>query len=466
MRSVDVAIIGAGSAGLAARREVVKKTDNYVVIDNGILGTTCARVGCMPSKVLIQVAYDFDRRKKLAQEGIYGAEKLTINYEETMQHVRNLRDRFVRSVDSGMATWVTEKSLLREKATFIDNHILQVGSNKIRAEKIIIAAGSSPTIPKIFEPFKDFLIDTNEFFELPTLPKRMAVIGLGVIGLELGQALHRLEIEVTLIGRRRVFAGLTDPELNEYVAKKFSEEMKISLDGIDKVEKVKDGIQITSGDKKIIVDKVLVTTGRHTNLKGVGIENTSATFNESGGIVFDPHTFLVKGTQNIFVGGDATGLKNILHEASDEGRIVGHNAVNPIKPFQTRTPLMIVFTDPNIAQVGKTYSELINEKVEFGIGKVSFEGQGRSIIKLKEIGLLHIYGEILSGKILGAEIFAPNGEHLAHLLSWVISMNMTVNQVLALPFYHPVVEEGLRTALRDLRDKVNEKAPELEIFPL
>ena len=180
MRKVDVAIIGAGSAGLAARREVAKLTDNWVVIDDGILGTTCARVGCMPSKVLIQSANDFARRKKFEEQGIFGADKLTVDTDITMKHVRKLRDRFVRGVSSGMATWITEDNLIRKRAKFVDKNTLDLGDEKIWAKKIIIGTGSTPFIPPILEEHKDFLLTTDFLFEqepvsythltLPTTP--------------------------------------------------------------------------------------------------------------------------------------------------------------------------------------------------------------------------------------------------------------------------------------------------------
>jgi dihydrolipoamide dehydrogenase len=180
MKHYDVAIIGAGTAGLTARREVAKKTDNYIIIDDGPLGTTCARVGCMPSKVLIQVANDFDRRKKFAEMGISGADELSIDHKQVMQHVRKLRDRFVRGVFSGMDGW--EDKLVRKRATFVDANTLDLGDEQVRADKIIVATGSRPILPAQWQPFKEHLIDTNDFFELETLPKKVAVIGLGVIG--------------------------------------------------------------------------------------------------------------------------------------------------------------------------------------------------------------------------------------------------------------------------------------------
>jgi dihydrolipoamide dehydrogenase len=466
VRKVDVAIIGAGSAGLSARREVAKKTDNYVVIDDGILGTTCARVGCMPSKVLIQVAQDFDRRFKLAEQGIHGGENLTLDRKQVMAHVRKLRDRFVRAVMGGMDSWMDDTHFIAKRAHFIDDHVLDLGDEKIHAEKIIIATGSRPIIPKELENHRDFILTTDFLFEEKELPKKMAVIGLGVIGIELGQALHRLGIDVIGIARRRIIAGVSDPKLSDYVTSKFSEQMNISYEGIEECHERKDKLIIKTGGKDYEVDKVLVTAGRTPNVTGMGLENLGLDLSYKGIPQYDMGTFALKEKDHIYIVGDVNGLRPILHEASDQGKTAGFNAVNGKTPFIHRTPIEITFSDPNIAAVGCRYEDLKNQGADFAIGEVSFEGQGRSIVKLKEIGMLRVYGDKKSGKLLGAELMAPDGEHLAHLLSWAISQEMTVNQVLSLPFYHPVVEEGLRTALRDLRDKVEETPPPIEIYPV
>lgn len=133
MRKVEVAIIGAGTAGLAARKQVAKKTDDYIVIDDGPLGTTCARVGCMPSKVLIQTANDFERRHKFNQIGISGHKNLSIDTKKVMSHVRSLRDRFVNGVLSSIEDY--EDKIVRKKATFIDQNTLDLGDEKVWAKK-------------------------------------------------------------------------------------------------------------------------------------------------------------------------------------------------------------------------------------------------------------------------------------------------------------------------------------------
>ncbi len=448
MKTFDVVIIGAGTSGLTARREVAKKTDNYAVIDDGPLGTTCARVGCMPSKVLIQVANDFDRRKKFEQVGIRGGENLSINGKQVMDHVRSLRDRFVRGVKSGMPSW--EDKLIRGRAEFVDTHTLNVNGRAIRAEKIIVATGSRPIVPGPFMDYRDHLITTDEFFEMSELPKSMAVIGLGVIGIELGQAISKLGVNFTGITIGKAIGGLTDPELQNYVAEKFSAEFPIHFNGAKPVGVSEAGLLQLEADGKIIeVEKALLAVGRRHNVDRVGIEKAGVKLDKKGLPEVNLHTMRLKEAPHIFLPGDANTQRPLLHEAADEGVIAGNNAVAEEETcFKRRVSLGITFSEPNIATVGRTHRDLSTSGDDFVTGEVSFEGQGRSIVKLKEQGMLHVYADRQTGKILGAELQAPDGEHLAHLIAWAISLDLTLREALTLPFYHPVVEEGLRTALR------------------
>ncbi|MCB0272465.1 MAG: dihydrolipoyl dehydrogenase [Bdellovibrionales bacterium] len=456
MKKLDVAIIGAGTAGLSARSIVAKHTDNYKIFDAGILGTTCARVGCMPSKVLIQAAQDFYRRHKLSEEGIEGGDLLSVDLLKTFAHVRKLRDRFVKGVMEDMKSW-QDTHLITEIVTFKNENVLETSwGETFEAKKIIIAAGSKPVMPEVFQGFEDFCVDTDVFFEMNEIPKKWAVIGTGVIGLELGQALLQLGLDVTLIARRKTMAGLTDPDILDYTIQKLLDHNTIIFENIQNVVKKGDQIEIVTDHQKVTVEKVLLAAGRLSNAFALGLSNIGISQQKNGLPKFDPETMLVAGTNHIFIAGDVNGDRPILHEAADEGRIAGFNACQErVEKFRRRTPLSITFTDPQIAMVGKTYQELMESQIPFVTGKVTFEGQGRSIVKLKEKGLLHLYANSDSGEILGAELFAPDGEHLAHMLSWAISSKWTVDQCLSKPFYHPVVQEGLRTALRSIKKGTN-----------
>ena len=462
MKKYDVAIIGAGTSGLSARREVVKKTDNYIVIDDGILGTTCARVGCMPSKVMIQTANDFHRKGVFEEIGISGAENLSIDTAKAMKHVRKLRDRFVKATLGSYEDWQDSK-LIRKTASFVDQNTLDLDGETIWAKKIIIATGSSPVLPEPWAEYKDYLLDTDSVFEMTDVPPKMAVIGLGVIGIELGQALHRLGVDLVAIGRSQSIGGLKDPELMEYSAKKFSEELNTDLGGVQSMSEKNGKLVIQTKEKTYEVDKALIAVGRKPNIARLKLENLGVSLSDKGMPDFDSQNMQIKGT-SVFIAGDTNGQKPLLHESADEGAIAGYNSVaSDVLSFKRRAPLSVTFSDPNIAVVGMGYTELSKKKIDFVSGKLSYEGQGRAIVKLKEKGLLKVYGDPKTGLLLGAEMFGPSMEHIAHLLAWAIQNKMTAHQSLSMPFYHPVIEEGLRTALRDLAKKTNQSNSPLEL---
>lgn len=463
MREVDVAIIGAGSAGLTAFSEVNRVTENVVIIEAGVGGTTCARVGCMPSKVMIQVAEDFHRREYLATEGIMGAEHLRLDIPAAMAHVRKMRDRFVASVMGGTVARAGDR-YIRGKARFCGMNILDVDGQKIKAGKVILATGSRPFVPEGWERLPVPVYTSDTLFEQEDFPASLAVMGTGVIGLELGQALARMGVEVTAFGRSGRVAGITDPELNTSAVTAYSREFPLRFSRDIRVEPIAGAskVRIVWPEGSVEVDGILAAQGRRPNLGDLGLEPLDIPRDEHGIPLFDPQTMQV-GDLPLFIAGDVTGSLPVLHEASDEGRIAGYNAVNSVQRFRRKTPLLVVFTDPNVMQVGQTYQQLRDAGTPFEVGQVSFEGQGRSLVMGRNCGLLRVYGHRDSGALLGAEMMGPAGEHIAHELAWAMERGLDVFEMIRLPFYHPVVEEGLRTALRELAARVDRRKARWEL---
>jgi dihydrolipoamide dehydrogenase len=164
----------------------------------------------------------------------------------------------------------------------------------------------------------------------------------------------------------------------------------------------------------------------------------------------------------VFIAGDADDAVPLLHEAADEGKIAGDNAGRfpDVRAQTRRASLGIVFSDPQIATVGKSYRHLQAEGVDHAVGEVSFEDQGRSRVINRNRGLLRLYGAHGTGLFLGAEMIGPAAEHIAHLLAWAAQQGLSVHEMLAMPYYHPVIEEGVRTGLRDLNRQLR-MGPEL-----
>lgn len=449
-RKVRVAIIGAGTAGINAVSVVREATDDFVLINGGPLGTTCARVGCMPSKVMIQIADDFHRRHVLATEGIDHGGELTIDLSRTMARVRALRDRFVGGIIEDVIEPLGDR-FIEGYAEFIEPTLLQVGGMEIRAEKTVIAAGSRPVIPHRWRRFGERILTTDTIFEQSELPKDMAVLGLGVIGLELGQALARIGLNVTGFDLLPHIGGLQDPEVNKVALEAIGKDFPLNLEEEVQIEEADGRLRVTSDSTTVLVDKVLLSVGRISNADGLRLERIGLEVDSQGLPPFDHETMQVNDLP-IFIAGDVNSYRPVLHEASHEGTVAGYNVLQerPVR-IKRKPRFVIAFTDPNICGVGASWEEIKDKGP--AIGTAHFHG-GREIIMLRDQGIIRVYGDRKSGRLWGAEMVAPGGEHLAHLLAWSIQQELTVFDLLTLPFYHPAVEETVHTALKDLAARV------------
>lgn len=452
-RQADVVVIGAGSAGMVAYQAAVRAGKKAILVEGGEFGTTCARVGCMPSKLLIAAAEAAHTAQNTAPFGVYVDGEVRIDGKEVMQRVKSERDRFVGFVLDGIEQIPAADKVLGY-AKFLDDNTVQVDDHtQITATSFVIATGSTPFSPKPLAGAADRLVVNDDVFDWDDLPQSVVVIGAGVIGLELGQALHRLGVKTTLLNRSNKVGGITDPEVREAARDAFCCQFDMLANAdVTRTERVGDQVvvyyQYEGKEHSIKADYVLSAAGRTPNVAKLGLENTSAVLNEKGMPEFDQQTLLIKNTA-IFFAGDVNNLHPILHEASDDGFQSGTNAAHwpaEPKPVARRAPMAVVFTDPQIMKVGQSFDQL--DVSTINIGEVNFKNQGRARVMLKNCGRLRIYADKNSGQFLGAEMLGPAAEHIAHLLAWCLQMELTIEQMLAMPFYHPVLEEGLRTALR------------------
>jgi dihydrolipoamide dehydrogenase len=469
MKNVDVAVVGAGTAGLAAYRAARAAGASAVIIEGGAYGTTCARVGCMPSKLLIAAAEAAHAVHRAPGFGVHVDGGLRVDGREVMARVRRERDRFVGFVLEGVAA-IPEADRIRGTARFVDAHTLDVDGRRVKARAVVIATGSRPTVPPMLRGLGDRLVVNDDVFDWQDLPRSVAVFGPGVIGLELGQALARLGVRVVVLGRGGRVGPITDPAVRAAAVKAFSEEFMLDPDAhVTRVERCGDEVEIDyrgpdGQARSERFDYVLAATGRAPNVDALGLDKLGLELDARGVPSFDRLTLQV-GAAPLFIAGDAADDAPLLHEAADEGRIAGANAATypRVKPGLRRAPLGIVFTDPQIAIVGGGFASI--HAPALAAGEVSFEDQGRSRVMLRNRGQLRVYADPSNGRFLGAEMVGPDAEHIGHLLAWALQAGMTVAQMLDMPFYHPVVEEGLRTALRDLQARIttHERTPRVAI---
>jgi dihydrolipoamide dehydrogenase len=455
--NVDVAVIGAGTAGLSAYRASRAQGARTVLIEGGPHGTTCARVGCMPSKLLIAASDAAHMLHAAAGFGVHAGD-IRIDGRAVMERVRRERDRFVGFVLEGVDR-IPAEDKLHGHARFTGPHTLVVGDHtEVEAARVVIATGSTPQRLPQFEDAGPGIVTSDDIFYWDDLPESVAVIGTGVIGLELGQALARLGVRTALFARGGTVAQLTDPEVLRVARQALAHEVDLRFQA--KVMKARqDGgeVELTWQDVLGIeaterFQNVLVAAGRVPNVHGIGLDHAGLELGPNGIPLFDGRTMQC-GASHIFIAGDANNERPVLPEAADHGKIAGDNAGRfpDVRPGLRRSALTIAFTEPNIATLGASWRALSAPGMpQFAVGSVSFENQGRSRVMLQNQGMLRVYGEYGRGCFLGAEMIAPRGEHLAHLLAWACQARLTVEQMLEMPFYHPVIEEGVRTALRDL----------------
>jgi len=302
------------------------------------------------------------------------------------------------------------------------------------------------------------------------LPERCAIFGAGPIALELGQALARLGTEVFMFGQRNRVAALTDTPVRDALIAALQQEFyfdpnatildKSMRDGVPEIRfKSPEGVERTER-----FDLVLVATGRKAELKRLGLERAGIELNDKGTPIFDESSMQC-GDSAIFIAGDCDGTRAWLSDAADEGKLAGDNAARfpDVNHVKRKVPFSLVFCEPQVLIAGASYDDL--DKQMTVVGSMSFETQGRSRVLRQNRGLLHVYADARTGKLLGAQACGPAIEHLGHLLAWALQLELSVDEMLKLPFYHPVIEEGLRTALKDASAKrfreLSQTPPEL-----
>jgi dihydrolipoamide dehydrogenase len=400
----------------------------------------------MPSKLLLAAAKAAHGVRSASEFGVVTS-GVVIEGKQVMDRVRRLRDEFVadtlKSIDK-----IRGDSKLRGFARFRDATTLEVDGTKVSAKAIIIATGSTPSVPDTFKGLDNVL--TNEtVFELLDLPSSLAVIGAGPLGLELAQAFSRLGVDVEVFDEGKRLAGLKDGHVTASLRAALEREMQIHTEvEIQAEAEGKTTVLSWSGQTngKRTFSHVLVATGRPPNLKHLDLKATGLELDDHDIPVFD-RTTMQCGRSSIFMAGDVDSDAPVLHEASAEGAIAGYSAAKfpLVKPSKRGPAFAVTFTDPVSAFIGKAPSD------DTVVGQSDYADQGRAKVEAKNVGLVRLYADG-SGRLTGAELATPAGDHLAHLLAWAMEDGQTAMQLLDRPFYHPTYEEGLRSALREICD--------------
>ena len=455
---VDVAVVGAGTAGLAARRAAVRAGVRVLLINAGPWGTTCVRAGCMPSKLLLVAAR---AARDTRRAGTFGIEAgpVRINGRAVMARVQSERDHFLRSILEELnAIPAAEK--IDGLARFVGPTTLKVADGvKVLAKSVVIATGATPSIPKLLAPLKARVLTSDTVFDLEDLPFSLAVVGAGPLGLELAAAFTRLGVRTTVFDERDSLGGLKDAQVGKAARALLGAELDLKLRVKIEAQPDPDGSKIrwtgADGAGEAMFDRVLVAAGRPPDLKHLDLQAAALDLDERGIPLHDPTT-LRCGDSAVFIAGDAANDLPVLHVASRQGEVAGRNAAT-LPVVQSCTPqsaLSIVFTDPDIAVIGQPLKSLGEDAA---IGRCDFDA-GRGRIEHRPGGMISIYAHRKDGIIAGGEMVGAGVEHLAHTMAIMVQQRITVKAALELPFYHPTFEEVLKNCLRELLHQLDGSA--------
>lgn len=455
MDRYDLVVIGGGPGGyVAAIRAAQLKMKVALVEKEKALGGTCLNVGCIPSKVLLEATENYHKTKSVFGEmGIFCSEA-----KMDLIKLMERKEKVVRELTDGIAILMKKNGVKVFNGT---GKILSPGNVKvsssdedkeIEAEKILIAFGSVP-IELPFLPFDHkIVIDSTDALNIQKVPEKMVIIGAGAIGLELGSVYSRLGSSVTFIELLPRIAPFADEQSSKMLFRYLSAQgMAFKLEskvvkGEVKQEKALLTICDAKGKEEVLeCDKVLVSVGRKSNNKNQGLEKLGVALNEKGMIKVDET--LQTSIKNIYAVGDCIERGPMLaHKSSEEG-VFAVEKMAGLEPHINYNAIPnVVYTSPELAQVGITEEEAKNRGLKVKTGKSYYKANGRAKSLCEEDGFIKVVASEEDNKLLGLHIVGPKASELIHQGALCIEYGGTFTDIANMCHAHPTLSEAVKEA--------------------
>ena len=443
-------VIGAGPGGYVCAIRAGQLGVDTVIVEQGRLGGTCLNVGCIPSKAMIHVAEEFEVLKTAAAgKSVFGmsATKPTLDLGKAVAW----KDEIVHRLNTGVAGLLRRArvKIVHGQAQFRDGKTVEVetetGPVRIRAESVVIASGSVP-VELPFLPFGGDVISSTEALSLSEVPKRLAVVGGGYIGLELGAAYAKLGSKVTVVEARPRILPLYDEELTGPVAKRLAELGVEVLTGARAKGAAVGALQIETAEgeaRAIGADKILVTVGRAPATTGLGLEELVLDMDGRFIRIDDKCQTSMRGISAI---GDVTGEPMLAHRAMAQGEMVAEIAAGLPRARDKRCIPAIVFTDPEIVSAGLSPAEARAGGREVKVGLFPFQASGRAMSKHAERGFVRVVASADRHLVLGVQAVGQGVSELSTAFGLAIEMGATLEDIAGTIHAHPTLGEAFQEA--------------------
>ena len=444
----DVVVIGGGPAGYVAAIRAAQVGGKVAVVEKSELGGTCLNRGCIPTKTFLKNAEIIEGIEMSSKRGIIlENEKFTVD----MPKVVSLKNEIVKTLTNGVQGLLKSNSIKIFKGVGKinkDKDVVINGEKVLRTNKIILAGGSkvgSVNIPGIESKR---VLTSDDILDLKELPKSLAVIGGGVVGVELGQAYLSFGSEVTVIEMMdRIVPGV-DREASETLRKALEKKgMKILTSSkIKEIIDEGDKLRIKLEDKEdVVAEKALLSIGRVPDLEAVGELNLEM---ERGKIKVDK--YMETSVKGVYAPGDINGIKMLAHAAFRMGEVAAENAIlGNHREIKLETTPSAIYTIPEVGMVGLTEEEA-KEKYDINIGKFAFVGNGRALASGDTTGFVKVIADKKYGEILGVHIVGQSAAEIINEASSLMAMEITVDEVIKTIHGHPTFSEALFEACADV----------------
>jgi len=449
MKKYDLIVIGSGSAGSNVMHRATSKGLTVALAEAGPFGGSCINVGCIPSKALIQTARSFNQVKSAGRFGVM-AEVPGLDWQAAIRR----KDRIVNRMRAGGYNSLAENenvTLFEGEASFAGTQEVLVSGDKIRAERIVIAAGARPLIP-VIEGLADIdYLTSTTIMELKELPKSLIVIGGGLIALEFSQLFARLGVEVTILQRNQHLA----PQLDQDIAAEIqtilvNEKVKIITGAkVSRVGREGDLIFVEAEkngeSSNYSAEKLLIASGRKPNSDRLNLDQAGIKADQRGFIFVDDH--FKTSVEGIWAIGDIIGGPMFTHKAWHDGYLLANHLIdgNAISPAERLIPFA-VFTDPEIAGVGLSESQAREAGFNFDVKRYPFAAHGRNIVDDKLEGFIKIIYETGGEKLLGAQLIGPEAGELIHELIAALYFGAKLSDLRNMIHIHPTLAEAINSA--------------------
>ncbi|MFH0771271.1 MAG: dihydrolipoyl dehydrogenase [Candidatus Omnitrophota bacterium] len=429
MEEFDLCVIGSGPGGIAAAIEASLLGAKVLVIEAKDIGGVCLNRGCIPTKSYLKSALLYEEFKNSA---VFGVSCENINYD--FSKIKTRAKDVINSlrIQAELSFKARKINIIKGRAAFLSEKRISVDGKEIGARAFIIATGSSPKFLNGILADNKRIFYSESVLDMGKMPKDITIVGAGPIGCEFASFFRAFGVDVTLI------------ETLDRVMPKEDKDISNKLEGIFR----KKGINVLTSVKEVSINKIaseiiLISTGRSSNIKDIGIENAGIKAAD-GGISTDE--YLRTSSASIFAAGDCLGKYNLAHTASAEGRIAARNALgDKIKMSYEIVPLC-VYSFPETASVGLTAEDAAAKGYEVLIARQHFASLGRSQTQGETEGFIKLVADKKNGFILGGQILGYCASELIGLIGMAIKGKFTVKALAEVIQAHPTLSESVQEA--------------------